>query len=112
MALDIERASARDLDDIATPQSFRAVELDIASAPAQPMPRLHGQVLHPPHSYAAIDRNTLRLHEAVVEHWLASKLAKPPVLAGLGFMPVRLIRIIVHGVPLRRLGSLSQSRSP
>ena len=91
VALDIERAGARDLHHIHAPQPFGAVELDVAAAAAEPLPRRHRQILHAPHADAAIDRNALRLHEAVVGHRLAQELAKAGVLAGLGLVPVDLV---------------------
>ncbi len=99
--LDIQRAGAGDLHDIATPKSFGAVELYIGSATAQPAPRSHRQILHPPHADAAIDRDTFCLHETVIGHRLARERAETGVFTRLRFMPMDLIRTIVHVVPLR-----------
>ena len=106
MPLDIERAGARHLDHIHAPQALGAVELDVAAAPAEPLPRRHRQVLHAPHADAAIDRHALRFHEAVVGHRLALELAEAGVLAGLGLVPMDLIGRVVHRV----LGTVRLSR--
>ena len=45
MALDVQRAGGRHLDDVAPPESFRAVELDVAAPPSQPRPGGERQVL-------------------------------------------------------------------
>ncbi len=97
MPLDVERARARHLDHIHAPQAFGAEELDVAAAPALPLPGRERQILHAPHADAAIDRNALRLHEAVVGHRLAQELAEACVLAGLRLVPMDLIGRVVHG---------------
>src|SRR5262245_39170990 len=97
MPLDIERARTRHLDHIHAPQALGAVELDIAAAAALPLPRRKRQVLHASDADAAIDRDALRLHEVVVGHRLAQKLAIACVLAGLGLVPMVLVRRVVHG---------------
>src|SRR5262245_21282453 len=55
MAIDIERAGARYLDHVLAPQPFGAKQLDVGAAPAEPLPRLHRQVLHALDPDAAID---------------------------------------------------------
>jgi hypothetical protein len=97
VSLDIERARARHLDHIHAPQAFGAKELDVAAAPALPLPGRERQILHSPHADAAKDRNALRFHEAVVGHRLAQELAEACVLAGLRLVPVDLIGRVVHG---------------
>src|SRR5215208_3137333 len=92
MPFRIESTGARNLDDVAAPKAFRAVKLNVGSAPAEAAPWLHGQVLHPAHADAAIDRHALRFHEAVIGHGLSLERAEPCVLARLGFVPVILIR--------------------
>src|SRR3954470_24943816 len=76
MPFGIERTGAGDLHDVAAPKAFRAVKLDVGSAPAEAAPWLHGQVLHPAHADAAIDRHALRFHEAVVGHGLSLERAE------------------------------------
>jgi two-component system copper resistance phosphate regulon response regulator CusR len=100
VTLDIERAGAGHLDHVLAPQPFGAEQLDIAAAAAEPLPRLHRQVLHPPHSDAAIDRHAFRLHEGVVGHGLALEFAEAGVLARLGLVPVG-TGDVVHGALYR-----------
>src|SRR5437868_352333 len=100
MFLCAERTGGWYLDHIHAPQALGAVELDVAPAPAQPPPRRHRQILHALHADAAEDRHAFRLHETVVRHRLPLELAKAGVLAGLWFMPVDLIGLVVHGAPI------------
>ena len=102
MPLDIERAGGRHLDHVAAPQAFGAVELDVAAASAEPLPRHERQILDAPHADAAIDRHAFRLHEAVIGHGRAFELAEAGVLAGLGFVPMDLVWRVVHGKFLAR----------
>src|SRR5262249_24487798 len=95
MALDVERAGTRNFDHIHAPQTFGAVELDVAAASAKTFPRHHRQILHSPHADAAIDPNAFRLHEAVIGHRLAQELAESCILAGLRFMPMGSIGRVV-----------------
>src|SRR5689334_11519393 len=95
--LDVERTRTRHLDHIHAPEAFGAKELNVAAAATLSLPRRERQILHPPHADAAIDRNALRLHEAVVGHRLAQELAEACVLTGLGLVPMDLIGCVVHG---------------
>src|SRR5215470_14258010 len=97
MALNVERAGRRDLDDVEAPQALGAEELDKGAAPAEPRPIRERQVLHPAHPDAAVDRNAFGLHEAVVRHRRALELAVAGVLAGLRLVPVHLVGGVVHG---------------
>src|SRR5262249_58388355 len=45
MPLLVERARGRDLDHVAAPKAFGAIELDVAAAAAEPPPRRHRQGL-------------------------------------------------------------------
>src|SRR6516165_10321981 len=111
MLFGFERAGAGYLDDIHPPQAFGAVELDVAAAPAQPLPRRHRQILHPLHADAAEDRHAFRFHETVVRHRRPLEPAEAGVLSGFGFVPVDLIGPVVHGAPI--LSPASESgRSP
>src|SRR5262249_12088683 len=49
MTLGIERPGARDLDHVATPTAFGAVELDEGSVAAHAVPTLERHVLYSPH---------------------------------------------------------------
>ena len=97
MALDLQRATGRNLDHIHAPQAFGAIELHIGAAPAEALPRRHGQVEHGAAADAAMTGNALRLHEAVIGHGRALELAKACVLAGLGFVPVLAFVVMRHG---------------
>src|SRR5215468_5407218 len=100
MPLDVERAGGRHLDHVAAPKTLCAVKLDKAAAAAEPRPRCERQILHPPHADAAIDRHAFGVHEPVVGHGSAIELAETGVFAGRWFMPVGLMRGIVHGSDL------------
>src|SRR5262249_11375424 len=104
--LDVERPGRGNLDHVHAPEAFGTVELDIGPTSAKPSPWRHRQVLHPPYADAAVDRHTLRLHEAVVGHRFAQELAETRVLAGLGLVPMDLIGRVMHGIILGRSLSL------
>src|SRR5262249_30869359 len=97
--LHVERTGGRDFDEIESPQSFGAEELDIRAATAEPLPRRQRQGLHAADPDAAIDRHALPLPAAVVGHGGALELAVSGVLAGFGFVPVHLMGSVVHGFP-------------
>src|SRR5262245_57306302 len=94
---DVERTGSRHFDHVASPKPLGAVKLNIAAAAAETAPGRKRQVLHAPHADAAIDRHPFGVHEAVIGHRSAIELAETGVFAGLGFMPVRLMRGVVHG---------------
>src|SRR5579871_5931627 len=96
MTLCVERAGAGNLDHIGAPQPLGAIELDIAAAPAEPLPGRQRQILHPPHPDAAIDWHPLLLHEHVIRHRLALEGAKARVLSRLGLMPMGCVRGVMH----------------
>src|SRR5262249_17656197 len=75
---------------------WRAVELDIGTAPAEAPPVRQRQILHAAHADAAIDRDAFGLHEAVVRHRRPLEGAVAGVLAGGGLVPVHLVGGIVH----------------
>src|SRR5260370_27078773 len=97
---DVECAGSRHFDHVASPKPLRSVKLNIAAAAAETGPRRKRQVLHAPHADAAIDRHAFGVHETVVGPGSAIELPETGVFAGLGFMPVQLMRGIVHGRPL------------
>src|SRR5262249_23648636 len=112
MPLLVERTGRRNLDHVAAPQALGAVELDVAAAPAEPPPWRDRQALHAPHADAAIDRDALGLHEAVVRHLRALECAEAGVLAGLRFVPMDLVRRVVHQKNANvRISMLSRGRA-
>src|ERR1700745_3589175 len=96
MLLGIERAGAGDLDHVHAPEAFGAVELDVAAAPAEPLPRRQRQILHLSDADAAEDRNAFGFHEAVVRHRRTFEFAEARILARPGLVPVDLIGLVVH----------------
>src|SRR4029450_3752516 len=62
----IQCSRAGNFDDVATPQTFGAEELNKRAVAAHAFPGFARQILHPAYSDVAIDRNTLRLHEVVI----------------------------------------------
>src|SRR5439155_23258273 len=73
----IQRRSVRDLDEVASPDSFSAVELEKRALPTHARPRSERQVLHPVYSNAAVDRAALPLHELIVRCRRAPTLPVP-----------------------------------
>src|SRR5262245_29687406 len=98
MALGVERPGARDLDHVATPTAFGAVELDEGSVAAHAVPTLERHVLYSPHSDAAINRNPLRLHVVVIRRIGPLPSAVSRVLEPFRFVPVAAVGCIVHVV--------------
>ncbi len=88
MLFGIERARAGDLDEVTTPQTFGAQELDEGAATAHAFPRLARQVLHAAHADVAIDRNALRLHKVVIGRIGPEKFA----VAGPGLFICRFLK--------------------
>ena len=88
MLLGIERAGARDLDHVAAPHAFGAVELDVGALAAQPLPGLHRQVLHGLHADAAEDRDAFRLHEQVVRRLRPAEFAEAGAVDAGWLVPV------------------------
>src|SRR3954464_8974048 len=66
VALGIECAGARHLDDVASPLTLGAEELDERAVAAHAIPALERHVLHTPHADAAKDRNPLGFHVVVI----------------------------------------------
>src|SRR6478672_11526816 len=66
VALGIERAGARNLDDIEAPFAFGAVELDEGAVATHPVPALERHILHALDADAAENWNPLRLHPVVI----------------------------------------------
>src|SRR5438874_6569987 len=92
----VERACAGHLDHIHAPQAFGAIELDVAPAPAEPLPWRHRQILHPSHADAAEDRHPFRLHETVIGHLRTLEGSEAGVLTCAWLMPVDLVGFVVH----------------
>ena len=92
----IERARSRHLDDVAAPFALGAVELDIATFAAQPLPRRKRQILHLAHADIAVDRNAFRFHEQVIGRLRPAELAEArPIVAG-GLVPMGSAGEFVH----------------
>src|ERR1700694_5237620 len=96
MLFGVERARARHLDHIAAPFSFRAVELDVAAAPARALPRCERKILHFADADIAEHRNAFRLHEGVIRRLRSTELAETSALSAGRLMPVSLARNVMH----------------
>src|SRR5215207_2710826 len=64
--LHVQRTTAGDLNNVATPQSLGPVELNKGALAPHARPRLAGQILHLAYSKVANDRDLLLIHELVV----------------------------------------------
>ena len=94
----VERAGARDFDDVAAPFPFGAVKLDEGALAAQTLPGLHRQVEHGLEADVAEDRDPVGLHEQVVGRLGTAEFADAgPVDAG-RLVPVGLFAYFVHDV--------------
>ena len=84
MLLRVQRARSRDFDQITTPFSFSAVELNVRAAPADAFPFRQRQVLHFAHTDIPEDRYAFSFHEEIVGRLGSAEFAKPrPNLAAL-----------------------------
>src|SRR5260370_40190028 len=88
VALGIERAGARHLDDVAAPFALGAVELNEGAVAAHAVPALERHVLDAAHPDAAENRNALRLHVVVVGRVGPLPGAIAGVLGALRFVPL------------------------
>ena len=92
----VQCAGPRHLDDVAAPQAFGAVELDIAAPTAQALPRCERQILHSAGANTAVNRNALRFHEAVIGHLRALEFTQSGVFALFWFVPMGPVGNVVH----------------
>src|SRR5436309_2671352 len=88
MLFRVERAGARNFDYVAAPFAFGAVELDEAAAPAQPLPRRHGQVLHLGNAEPTENRDALGFHIGIVRRDRSLEITEARALLAGGFVPV------------------------
>src|SRR5262245_2398393 len=98
MLLRVDSARARHLDDIAAPLAFRAVELDVAAAPARAFPRSERQVLHFADADVAEHRNPFRLHEDVVGRLRPAEFSETRPLSRGRLVPMRLAGNVMHAL--------------
>src|SRR5690348_6125571 len=92
----VERCPRRHFDHIHAPQTFGAVELDIAAPSPESLPRPHRQLLHATRANPAIDWHALIFHEAVIGELGAAEIAESGVLPGFRLVPMRILDGIVH----------------
>jgi hypothetical protein len=93
----IERAGARDLDDVAAPFAFGAVQLDVGALAAQAFPRFHRQIEHRLQADIAEDRDAFRFHEQVVRRLGTPKFAEAGAVDAGRLVPMGLAGDFVHG---------------
>ena len=93
----IERAGARNFDDVAAPFPFGAVKLDVGALAAQTLPGLHRQIEDGLQADVAENRDAVGLHEQVVGRLGTAEFADAgPVDAG-RLVPVGLSGDFMHG---------------
>src|SRR2546428_486739 len=82
-----ERGSLRVPDEVASPDSFSAVEWENRPLPTHARPRSGRQVLHPVYAKAAVDGDALALREHIVRSRRAPPLPVPGPFISFGLAP-------------------------
>src|SRR5262249_20068516 len=95
--LRIERARARDFDDVGAPFPFGAEKLNVGALAAQTLPGLHRQVEDGLQTDGAEDRDAFGLHEQVVGRFGTTEFADAGSVDTRWLMPVDLLAEFVHG---------------
>ena len=93
----IERARARNFDNVRTPFAFGSEKLNVGAFAAHALPRLHRQIEHGLQSDVAEDRDALGFHEQVVGRLGTAEFADAGPVDTRWLVPVDLLAEFVHG---------------